>query len=81
MERFLVSVRRECLNHVLNVGERHLHQVPREYLGYFNQVRPHQGLHQAIPEPPTHAVVGGPSGLIRAVPVLGGLHHDYQRAA
>ena len=37
IERFLGSVRRECLDHVLILGERHLHQVLREYLGYFNE--------------------------------------------
>jgi len=81
IERFLGSVRRECLNHVLILGERHLHQVLREYLGYFNRARPHQGLQQAIPEPSVGAAIGHSSGSIRAVPVLGGLHHDYQRAA
>jgi transposase InsO family protein len=69
IKRFLGSVRRECLDHVLILGERHLHQVLREYLGYFNQARPHQGLHQAIPEPPTGAAIGNPSRSIRAVPV------------
>ncbi|HWE61208.1 MAG TPA: integrase core domain-containing protein [Chloroflexota bacterium] len=81
VERFLGSVRRECLDHVLIVGERHLRQVLREYTTYFNQARPHQGLHQAIPKPPLDTSVGGTSGPVRAMPVLGGLHHDYQRAA
>jgi len=81
IERFLGSVRRECLDHVLILGERHLHQVLHEYLGYFNQARPHQGLQQAIPEPPTHPAIRRPSGSFCGVPVLGGLHHDYQRTA
>jgi hypothetical protein len=54
--------------------------VLREYRGYFNAARPHQGLGQRLPvavEPPL-LTVGGP---IRAVPVLGGLHHEYLRAA
>ena len=42
-ERFLESVRRECLDHVLILGERHLRRVLREYVAYFNQERPHQG--------------------------------------
>jgi len=42
---------------------------------------PYQGLHQAIPAPPLGTMVDGASGAIHAVPVLGGLHHKYQRAA
>jgi len=79
-ERFLGSVRRECLDHVLVLGERHLARVLREYVAYFNRARPHQGLGQALPEPPAPGS-RGPDGPIRAVPVLGGLHHTYQRAA
>lgn len=79
-ERFLGSVRRECLDHVLVLGERHLRRVLREYVAYFNQERPHQGLGQATPEsPPTP--VRNPGGPVRALPVLGGLHHAYQCVA
>jgi transposase InsO family protein len=81
VERFLGSVRRECLDHILILGERHLHQVLCDYTRYFNQARPHQGLQQAIPEPSPGPQAGHPLGTIRAVPILGGLHHDYQRAA
>jgi putative transposase len=81
VERFLGSVRRECLDHILILGERHLHLVLRDYITYFNHTRPHQGLYQAIPEPPRAAAIRHASGSIRATPVLGGLHHDYQRAA
>ena len=79
-ERFLGSVRRECLDHLLVLGERHLAHVLREYVAYFNRDRPHQGLAQALPEPSPWAN-GGCTGPIRAVPVLGGLHYTYQRAA
>jgi len=79
-ERFLGSVRRECLDHLLVLGERHLHRVLREYVAYFNRARPHQALGQALPEPSPWAE-GRRAGPIRAVPVLGGLHHTYQRAA
>lgn len=81
VERFLGSVRRECLDHVLILGERHLHQVLCEYALYFNQARPHQGLHQAIPEPQLNTEVENTSGPIHAEPVLGGLHHAYYHAA
>jgi len=79
-ERFLGSVRRECLDHLLVLGERHLARVLREYVAYFNRARPHQGLGQALPEPPTQADRSR-EGPICVVPILGGLHHTYQRAA
>jgi transposase InsO family protein len=78
-ERFLGSVRRECLDHLLILGERHLARVLREYVAYFNRDRPQQGLAHARPEPPAERA--SPTGPIRALPVLGGLHHTYQRAA
>jgi len=79
-ERFLGSVRRECLEHLLVFGECHLARVLREYVTYFNRARPHQGLGQATPEPPP-AEIRQRTGPIRGLPVLGGLHHAYQRAA
>src|SRR5258707_14547989 len=42
-ERFLLSVRRECLDHILILHEKQLHRVLRAYVTYFNQARPHQG--------------------------------------
>jgi transposase InsO family protein len=79
-ERFLGSVRRECLDHLLLLGERHLTRVLREYAAYFNRARPHQALSQATPASPRD-LIGRGDGAIRAVPILGGLHHAYQRAA
>jgi putative transposase len=78
-ERFLGSVRRECLDHLLVLGETHLRQILREYVTYFNAGRPHQGLQQRIPDP--HAACSPGGGTVRATPVLGGLHHTYCRAA
>jgi len=82
-ERFLGSARRECLDHVLIFNEDHLRRVLKEYIHtYFNVARPHQGLGQQIPHsvgsPPR---ASNPGGEIVAKPVLGGLHHDYRRAA
>ena len=57
-ERFLGSVRRECLDNLLFFGERHLRRVLREYVAYFNRARPHQGLEQALPEPSAPEVAG-----------------------
>jgi putative transposase len=81
-ERFLGSVRRECLDHFLIFHEKQLYRLRKTYVGYFNHARPHQGMQQQIPVPsmpsaPEH----DSSDKVIAVPVLGGLHHDYQRAA
>ena len=81
-ERFLGSVRRECLDHILVLGEGHLRRVLREYVAYFNTARPHQGLQQCIPAGTEEAALRPqPDGQIQALPVLGGLHNTYQRAA
>ncbi len=81
-ERFLGSVRRECLDRILIRGEAHLRRVLGEYAPYFNGARPHQGVQQRIPDGPERPAVRAASrGKIRAIPVLGGLHHTYQRAA
>jgi putative transposase len=61
--------------------EKQLHRLLKEYVLYFNQARPHQGLQQRIPDPPGHAAPLNQPNQVIAVPVLGGLHHDYQRAA
>ncbi len=81
-ERFLLSVRRECLDHFLIFQEKQLHRLLKAYVVYFNQARPHQGLGQRIPDPllPFAPLPNEPNQVI-AVPVLGGLHHDYRRAA
>jgi len=81
-ERFLGSVRRECLDHVLVLSEAHLRRVLGAYVAYFNRARPHQGIGQAIPAGSTPvAPQGVGTGRIVALPILGGLHHDYRRAA
>jgi putative transposase len=78
-ERFLGSVRRECLDFFLILNERHLHQTLKQYQAYFNQARPHQGLDQRLPCPPEQPEQQQDRGKIISLPVLGGLHHDYQR--
>ena len=81
-ERFLGSVRRECLDYMLVLGERHLRRVLREYAGYFNRHRPHQGRRQQVPDEPEGSTPQPDrSGRVWAIPVLGGLHRAYQRAA
>jgi putative transposase len=80
-ERFLGSVGRECLDHILVLGDAHLYRVIGEHVASFNRARPHRGIEQQIPE-------GSPSDLAKtrkakiiAFPVLNGLHHDYRLAA
>ena len=80
-ERFLGGLRRECLDHILILGEDHLRRVLAEWVPYFNAGRPHQGIGQRIPSQPRLPDHTAPGGTIVARPVLGGLHHDYRRAA
>ena len=76
-ERFLGSLRRECLDHVLILSERHLHRVVKEYMQYFNHARPHQGIKQHIPCRPERLETPPVNSELASRPVLGGLHHDY----
>jgi len=81
-ERFLGSVRRECLDHMLILHEKQLHRVLRAYVKYFNEARPHQGIRQQVPQGEVTSVPSAQRGnRIISVPVLGGLHHEYQRVA
>jgi len=80
-ERFLGSVRRECLDHLLILHERQLLRVLRAYCAYFNAARPHQGIAQSIPVAGKAARTVPSTAPIMSIPVLGGVHHDYQRAA
>jgi transposase InsO family protein len=79
-ERFMGSLRRECLDHTLIHHGRQLQRVVNEYIVYFNQERPHQGIDQYIPD---HYDLPRPnaSGGIRTKVILGGLHHSYFRTA
>ena len=80
-ERFIGSVRRECLDWLLIWGEGHLRRVLRAYSEYFNTQRPHQGLNQRVPMASTPGATPSPSGRLVACPILGGLHHAYEWAA
>ena len=77
-ERWVGSVRRECLDHLLIVSQAHLRRVLRAYVAYDNEVRPHQGLDQGTPVPRADGTGRGP---IRRRDHLGGLLREYYREA
>jgi transposase InsO family protein len=77
-ERWVRSVRAECLDQIVIVNETHLRRVLREFTDYYDTARPHQGLAQQAPIP----FPRGPShGEIHCHDVLGGIIHDYRRVA
>ena len=81
-ERFLLSVRRECLDHIVILYEKQLHRVLRAYIEYFNRARPHQGIQQQVPQREVTSVPPDQrSNRIISVLILGGLHHAYRRVA
>src|SRR5246127_3121750 len=74
-ERLIGSLRRECLDHVIVLGERHLRQLLLLYKDYYNRARTHLSLNKDAPVPRAIEAVGR----IHANPILGGLHHHYVR--
>jgi transposase InsO family protein len=79
VERLIGSIRRECLDHLIVLNERHLKKILTEYLAYYHGSRTHLSLEQNAPDP--QAVEPSERGPIRSVPILGGLHHRYTRCA
>ncbi|WP_426440626.1 integrase core domain-containing protein [Bradyrhizobium genosp. P] len=75
-ERLIGSIRRECLDHVLVLGEVHLRRIPRDYARYYNDIRTHRSLDKDAPI----ARQVQQTGSIRSRAILGGLHHQYARA-
>ena len=69
------SIRRECLDHIVVVGERHLRHVLASYQKYYNEVRTHLSLQK---DAPVRRDVCR-TGRVRSSPILGGLHHQYVR--
>lgn len=80
-ERLIGSLKRECLDHILILNERHLKRIVKEYAKYYNQSRPHQGIGQIRPEYSEGFYPTLLSGKVVSKPVLGGLHYDYSREA
>ena len=75
VERLIGSIRRECVDHIIVVGERHLRHVLLSYMNYYNETRTHLSLDKDAPITRAVAKVG------RIIPrsILGGLHHQYVR--
>jgi transposase InsO family protein len=79
LERVIGSIRRECLDHLIVVGENHLLRILAEYVEYYHHARIHVALGRNAPMP---RVVQLPEkGEVVSTPYLGGLHHLYTRAA
>jgi putative transposase len=78
-ERFVGTIRRELLDHVIVVGERHLLRLVRDYVRFYNDDRPHMALDGDAPA--GRAMEGPEGGDVIALPRVGGLHHRYSRAA
>jgi putative transposase len=71
-----------CLDWLLIGNRHHLHRVLTVYLRHYNTARPHRGLNLAVPQPvPAPTAMAGPAQHIERLDVLGGLIHEYQRAA
>jgi transposase InsO family protein len=74
-ERLIGSIRRECVDHIIVLGERHLRQAVKSYANYYNSVRTHRSLDKDAP-------ISRPvqrTDAVRSRPILGGLHHRYAR--
>lgn len=80
-ERFVRTVRAECLDWLLIIGRRHLQHVLRVYAEHYNSERPHRGLKLVPPDPPTQPPSEARVGEVRRRDRLGGLIHEYHQAA
>jgi putative transposase len=78
-ERVIGSIRRECLNEVIVLNERHLRRVLQSYMHYYHHWRTHRSLEMDAPEP--RAIQLPAVGPVRNLPEVGGLHHHYERIA
>jgi transposase InsO family protein len=74
-ERLIGSIRRECVDHMVVLGEAHLRRILTRYSAYYNELRTHRSLDK---DAPIHRAIQH-TGRVISVPVLGGLHHHYCR--
>src|SRR6267142_4886317 len=77
VERLIGSIRRECLDHVIVLGQRHLRHLMTAYLTYYHGARTHLALEKDAPTP--RRVQTPIEGRVVAFPEVGGLHHRYER--
>ena len=79
LERLIGSIRRDCTDHVIVLGQRHLRRILGDYFAYYHGARTHLSLERNAPvprelEPPVR-------GSVISIPRVGGLHHRYSRRA
>jgi transposase InsO family protein len=81
------TIRRECLDFVIPLTQRHLRAILREWISHYNRGRPHSSLGPGLPDSPSDRRVA-PNGYrlprghrVVATPILGGLHHEYRLEA
>ncbi len=79
IERFIRSIKEECLNRVIPLGEAHLRELIREYMAHYHAERPHQGLGGAFVQPVRSYAANGP--LVRQERLGGLLNYYYREAA
>jgi transposase InsO family protein len=75
-ERLIGSIRRECVDHIIVLGEIHLRRVLKSYADYYNRIRTHRSLNKDAPVTRQIQRIGS----IKSHAILGGLHHHYARA-
>ena len=78
-ERVIGSIRRDCTDHVIVLGERHLRRILGDYFAYYHGSRTHLSLQRNAPVPRELEPPDG--GVVRSIPMVGGLHHRYTRRA
>ena len=78
-ERWVRTLRADCLDRILILGRRHLEYVLRVYRRHYNEHRPHRALHLLPPNGPALTSLN-PTGLARRRDLLGGLIHEYEAA-
>jgi transposase InsO family protein len=74
-ERLIGSIRRECLDHIIALGEAHLRRILKSYADYYNGIRTHRSLNK---DTPTGRSIQR-NGVITSNALLGGLHYQYSR--
>ena len=72
-ERLIGSIRRECVNHFIVLGEAHLRRILQAYALYYNEIRTHRSLDKLCRRSRSVQRTGN----IKSYPILGGLHHHY----